>query len=191
MRRPTLAFAVALLAAAIAVTGCGGDDKGKGIPAATATALNTQLDGVKARLAQGSAGACRDILDAPDSRGPNKKNVENLIDEMPDDVDSDVKSALEDSFDHLWDLVQQECDDKASKQDTNTTPADTTPTNTTPTDTTPTDTTPTDTTPTDTTSTSPDEAPLPNDGNGNGNGNGSGGGVGDGGGVSPNAGGEG
>ena len=192
MRGLRVIFAVALVAAAVAVTGCGGDDMGKGIPAATATALDTQLDGVESRLAQGSAGACRDILEAPDSRGPNKKNVETLIDEMPDDVDSDVKSALEDSFDHLWDLVQQECDDKADKQDTktDTTPTDTTPTDTTPTDTTPTDTTPTDTTPTDT-NTSPDEAPLPNDGDGNGNGNGNGGGVGQGGGVSPNGGDEG
>jgi hypothetical protein len=192
MRGLRVIFAVALVVAAVAVTGCGGDDKGKGIPAATATALDTQLNGVEARLAQGSAGACRDILDAPDSRGPNKKKVEELIDSMPDDVDSDVKSALEDSFGHLWDLVQQECDDKAAKQDThtntNTTPTDTTPTDTTPTDTTPTDTTPTDTAPTDTT-TSPDQAPLPNDGNGNGNGNG--GGAGQGGGASPNAGAEG
>ena len=131
-RSGRLISALALVAAAVAVTGCGGDDKGTGIPAVTATALDAQLDGVETRLAEGSAGACRDILDAPDSRGPNKKKVEELIDSMPDDVDSDVKSALEDSFDHLWDLVQQECDNKAGKQDTNTTPTDTTPTDTTP-----------------------------------------------------------
>jgi len=168
-------FALALVVAALLVAGCGGDDKGKGIPPATAEQLYAQLDKVQARIDQGSPGACRDILEAPDSRGANKKQVEDTIDSMPDDVDADVKSALQDSFDHLWDLVEQECEDKADQQDTNTTPTDTqTQTDTTPTDTTPTDTTPTDTTPTDTTPTEPDTAPLPNDGNGNGGGNGGG-----------------
>ncbi len=201
MRRPVriLGVGAVVLALVAAAAGCGGDDSGNPIPAATASALRTELNDVQARLDQGSAGACRDILEGP--RGPNKQRVQDLIDSMPSRVDSDVKSALQDSFDNLWDLVQQDCDDKASsEQPTKTTPTDTTPTDTTPTDTTPTDTTPTDTTPTDTTPTSPDEAPLPNDGNGNGTGNGGGAGTGNGndtgtgtgagGGVGPGAGGE-
>jgi hypothetical protein len=158
---------VALVVVAVAAAGCGGDKAGKGIPAATATRLDAQLDNVQARLDQGSVGACKDIIEGP--RGPNKQQTQDLIDSMPGDVDSDVKSALQDSFDNLWDLVQQECDDKASKTETNTTTTET-PTETTTTETqTETTTTPTETTTTPT-ETSPGAAPLPNDGNGNGGG---------------------
>ena len=163
--RGIFALVLALALAAPVMAGCGGNDKGDPIPAATADSLNAQLDGVQARLDQGSAGACKDILEGP--RGPNKQQVQDLIDSMPDDVDADVKSALQDSFDHLWDLVDQDCQDKSDNENTNTTPTNTE-TNTTPTET-QTETTPTqtETTPT-TTETSPDTAPLPNDGNGNG-----------------------
>ena len=180
MRALKRIFPVVLIALSVAVAGCGGNDKGKPIPAATATALNTELNGVQARLDNGTAGACKDILEG--SRGPNKDRVNQLIDSMPDNVDSDVRSALEDSFNNLWDLVQQECDDRQSKEDANKQQQDQPAETNTKQTTTPTDTTPTDTTPTDT-------APLPNDGNGdsgggvpgnngNGNGNGNGGGAG-------------
>jgi len=183
--RGIFALVLALALAAPVMAGCGGNDKGDPIPAATADSLNAQLDGVQARLDQGSAGACKDILEAP--RGPNKQQVQDLIDSLPDSVDSDIKSALQDSFDNLWDLVDQECQDKADKTQTNTTPTETQ-TATTPTET-QTETTPTETqTETTPTETSPDQAPLPNDGNGdsgggipgagNDNGNGGGGGVG-------------
>ncbi len=188
--KPTISL-VALAICLVAVAGCGGDDEGKPIPAATASGLQTELNGVQARLNQGSAGACRDILGGP--RGPNKQRVQGLIDAMPDDVDTDIRSALQDSFDNLWDLVQQDCDDKAAKEDSGQeeqqpaepepTPTESTPTETTPTETTPTETTPTETTP-------PSEEQLPPEGNGNnngsvpGNGNGDGNGKG-GGAVSP------
>ena len=171
----------ALLALALVAAGCGGDDEGKPIPAASATALDAQLDGVQARLDNGTAGACKDILEGP--RGPNLEQVNQIIESLPDDVDSDIRSALQDSFDNLWDRVQDTCDDLSQKQESQQpTQTETTPTETTPTETTPTETTPTETT---TTPTSPDEAPLPNDGDGNGggvdgngNGNGNGGGIG-------------
>jgi hypothetical protein len=175
-----------LLALALVAAGCGGDDEGKPIPAATATALNAQLNGVQARLDNGTAGACKDILEGP--RGPNLEQVNQIIESMPDDVDADIRSALQDSFDNLWDRVQDKCDDLSQKQESQQpTQTETTPTETTPTETTPTETTPTETTPTPTT---PDQAPLPNDGNGNGggvpgNGNGNGNGNGVGGGISP------
>jgi hypothetical protein len=181
--RIAVLLAVAL---SLAVAGCGGDEEGKPIPAATATALNNELDGVQRRLDQGSAGACRDVLGG--RHDPNVPRVQELIDAMPDDVDSDVRSALEDSFDQLWDLVQQDCDDKAQEEKSQQEPEPQEPaqtdTDTTPTDTT--DTTPTDTTPTDTTPTAPQDQQLPPDGDGNngggvpgsGNGNGNGGGVG-------------
>src|SRR6185503_6614447 len=105
-------------------------------------ALNTQLDGVQARLDNGTAGACKDILEGP--RGPNLEQVNQIIESLPDDVDSGVRSALQDSFDNLWDRVQDKCDELAQKQEqqqpteTQTTPTETeTQTETTPTETTP------------------------------------------------------
>ncbi|HKP20211.1 MAG TPA: hypothetical protein VJT68_01750 [Thermoleophilaceae bacterium] len=186
MRRLARIFALVIVAVSVAVaTGCGGDEEGKGIPSASADQLFAQLDDVQKRIDQGSAGACRDIIEAPDERGADKKQVQEVIDSLPDDVDSDVKSALQDSFDHLWDLVEQECEDRESKQDTNTTPTETheetTPTETqeetTPTQ--PEETTPTETTP-------PAEEELPG-GEGNGNGGGAVPGAGNGGGAGPGA----
>jgi hypothetical protein len=185
MRRVGRIFALVLVAVAVtAAAGCGGDKEGKGIPVATADTLNAQLDKVEERIQQGSAGACKDVLEGP--RGPNKEQVQEAIDSMPDDVDPDVKSALQDSFDHLWDLVEQDCADKASEQQQqNTTPTETQ-TETTPaqteTETTPTQ--PEETTPTETTP--PAEEQLPG-GEGNGNGGGAVPGAGEGGGAGPGA----
>jgi hypothetical protein len=171
------------LAMGIASAGCG-DDEGSPIPAATATELNAELDGVQARIDNGSAGACRDILEG--SRGPNLERVNELIDGMPDDVDPDVRSALEESFDRLWELVQQDCDDKA-QQEEESQPEPETETETTPPETETEETTPTETTET----TPPEQEPLPPEGDGDndggvpGNGNGNGNGVGNGGGVGP------
>jgi hypothetical protein len=171
------------LALTLATAGCGGDDEGSPIPAATATALNAELDGVQARLDNGTAGACKDILEG--SRGPNLARVNQLIDGMPDDVDPDVRSALEDSFDRLWELVQQDCDDKAQQEEKDQ-PA---PEPETETQTTPPETETEETTPTETTETTPPETePLPPEGDGDNDGsvpgNGNGDGV-EGGGVGP------
>ncbi len=168
-RRIAALLAVAL---SLAVAGCGGDEEGKPIPVASATALNNELDGVQRRLDEGSAGACRDILGG--RNGPNMARVQELIDALPDDVDADVRSALEDSFDRLWDLVQQDCDDKAQEEESQKEPEETTPEETAPEETTP-ETTPEETTP-------PEEEQLPPEGDGDngggvpGNGNGNGGG---------------
>ena len=107
-------FLMALLGAALAIAGCGGDDEGEPIPAQTAQALEAELDGVQARIDNGSAGACNDILEGDND--PNLERVQQLLDSLPDDVDPDVRSALEDSFDRLWELVQQDCDDKAQEE---------------------------------------------------------------------------
>jgi hypothetical protein len=183
MTLPKGIFLLLALGACLAAAGCGGDNQGKPIPAATATALQNELDNVQARLDNGSAGACKDILEG--SRGPNDDRVQQLIDSMPDDVDSDVRSALQDSFDRLWELVRQDCDDKAAKEESQQQPEPE------PTETetnTETNTTPTETE-TTTTPTSPDEAPLPDEGNGNNGGSvpgtGNGNGNSNGGGVSP------
>lgn len=167
-------FLVVLLALGAVLAGCGGDQEGKPLPTATATALNSQLDNIQDRLNNGTAGACRDIIEGP--RDPNLGQVRELLGSMPDDVDPDVRSALEDSFNRLWELVGNECDARAAEeerarqerrqQEEEQQPEETdTSTETTPTETTPTETEPTDTTPT--TPTSPEEVPLPNDGDGN------------------------
>jgi hypothetical protein len=173
-------FLVALLGAGLAIAGCGGDEEGAPIPAQTADALQAELDGVQARLDNGSAGACNDILDG--DRGPNLERVRQLLDSLPDDVDADVRSALEDSFDRLWELVQQDCDDKAEEESQEEPEPEPEPT---PTET---ETAP-EPTPTETETapepTTPEETPLPPEGDGDNEGDVPG--VGNGGGVGPGA----
>ena len=171
-------FLLALLGAALAISGCGGDDEGEPIPADAAAALEAELDGVQARIDNGSAGACNDILEG--ERGPNLERVQQLLDGLPDDVDPDVRSALEDSFDRLWELVQEDCDEKAQEEESQQEPEpepEPTPTET-ETETEP-EPPPTDTAPVPT---EPEEAPLPPEGDGDNDGElpgeGNGGGVG-------------
>jgi hypothetical protein len=180
LKRISLLFA---LGACLAAAGCGSDDEGgKKISAATAAALAAQLDKVQERLDNGSEGACKDILEGP--RGPNKAAVQQLIDGLPNDVDPDVRDALQESFDNLWSLVESECNDLKPDEptQTETTPPETTPTETTPPET---ETTPpaTETTPPATETTPPDGngnsgGAIPPEGNGNSNGNGGGAGPG-------------
>ena len=178
LKRISLLFA---LGACLAAAGCGSDDEGgKKISAATAAALAAQLDKVQERLDNGSEGACKDILEGP--RGPNKAAVQQLIDGLPNDVDPDVRDALQESFDNLWSLVESECQDltpdEPTQTETQTQTEETTPTETesVPTETTP---PPTETTPPATETTPPDGngnsgGAIPPEGNGNGNGNGGG-----------------
>ena len=177
-------FLLALLGAALAIAGCGGDEEGEPIPAQTAQALQAELDGVQARIDNGSAGACNDILEG--DRGPNLERVQQLIEGLPEDVDPDVRSALEESFDRLWELVQQDCDDKAQEEESERQQEpepepepEPTPTET-ETETEP-EPTPTETEP-EPVPTDPEEAPLPPEGDGDNDGElpgeGNGGGVG-------------
>jgi hypothetical protein len=168
-----------VLGACLAAAGCGSDDdEGAPIPADQAAALDRELTSIEARLQQGSVGACEDIFRHPTD--PNESAVERILSSLPSDVDPDVRSALQQSFDNLWDLAQQECDRKAAEEPDQPEPTPT-PETTTPTET-PTETT--ETTPPDTdTETNPEEAPLPPDGDGESGGEvpegeGNGGGVG-------------
>jgi hypothetical protein len=165
------------LGACLAAAGCGSDDeKGKRIPAEQAAQLETQLGIVQARLDNGTEGACKDILDAEDA---NDDAVAEILSSLPNDVDPDVRDALEESFDNLWSLVESKCEDLKPDEpvQTETTEQETT--------TTETQTETTETTPppeTDTTPTNPDDLPLPQDGDGDSDGaippNSNGGGVG-------------
>jgi hypothetical protein len=175
MRRAKTTALLACLAAVV-LGGCGSsDDKGKPIPAATKQELDKQLDSIKARFDFGGAGACSDIAE-------NKQSVEKTIDSLPDDTDADVKGALQDGFDHLFQLTDEQCDEKKGQNtDTETTESEPAPTptvesqpETTPT--TPSETTPAQTTPSD----KKPKQPKQNNGNGGGNStpqSGAGGGV--------------
>jgi hypothetical protein len=171
-----------VLAACVAAAGCGSDDEGgKQIPADTAAALEAQLDKVQDRLNNGTEGACKDILEAPPERGPNREAVQELIDGLPNDVDPDVREATQESFDNLWSLVESKCEDLKPDEPVQT---ETTEPETTTTETTTTETTETAPPETDTEPTTPEEQPLPPEGDGENGGaipgdeNGNGGGVG-------------
>jgi hypothetical protein len=137
----------ALLLAALAA-GCGADDETKPtIPAETATGLENQLNSIQGRFDFPGGQACGDITGGPD---PNTVPVNSLIESVRDD---EMRSALEDSFNRLFELVEQEC---AELQQTETEPDTTTETETTETTTETQTTETTETTPTtDTTETVP------------------------------------
>jgi hypothetical protein len=177
MSARTLAFVVVALVLCVVAAGCGGDEEGKGLPSAQVQLLNGRLDETERRLDDGSAGACRDILN------DTQPEVGRIIDSLPNDVDADVRDALVESFDSLWSLVDDRCQEAEQDEQSQQEEPEPTQTETTPTETTETETTPTETT---TEPTTPEEAPLPNDGDGTGNGEGdNGNGVGNGGGVGP------
>jgi hypothetical protein len=115
-------FLLLLLGACLAAAGCGSDDEGDPIPADSAATLQAQLDNIQARLDNGSVGACDDILSGP--RGPNVDAVNQAIASLPDGVDQDVRSALQDGFDKLFTLVDDRCnelrDEADAQQDTDT-----------------------------------------------------------------------
>lgn len=134
----TLGCAAALLGAA----GCGSKKKGTQVPRASVAALETQLASIERRV---KAGACRDVTDGSD---PNTAVVRSELDALPSSVDKDVRSALEQSFQNLFSLVQDQC----KQANTSTTPTTTQPTVTQTTPTT-TQTVPTETTTTGTTTT--------------------------------------
>jgi hypothetical protein len=150
---------IPIVLAAGLIAGCGADDENKpSIPPNSAAALQRQLDSIQARFEFPGGQACDDITSGED---PNTSAVENLIGSLPDSVDSDVRDALEQSFDRLFELVQQEC---ADIQQTETEPeTDTTETTeTTETTTETTDTTETEPPTTDTTETEqPDTNTIP------------------------------
>jgi hypothetical protein len=115
-------FLLLLLGACLAAVGCGSDDEGDPIPEDSAAALQDQLDNIQARLDNGSVGACEDILSGP--RGPNVDSVNQTIAALPDSVDQDVRSGLQDGFDQLFTLVDDRCnelqDEADAQQDTDT-----------------------------------------------------------------------
>ena len=161
MRSRQTTALIACLAALFAA-GCGSSDsKGKPIPAATRAELDKQLSSIKNRFDFGG-GACSDIAQ-------NKRSVQQTLDSLPSDVDKDVRSALSDGFDKLFQDADEQCDtSKGQQTETQTTESTPAPAPT-PTETQP---TPTETTPqqTNTTTTPKKTTPPKSKGNGDGNG---------------------
>ena len=106
-----------LLGGALAVAGCGSedDDKGEPIPANTAAILQAQLDNVQGRINGNNVGACEDIFSH--ATDPNEPVVQDLLEKLPEGVSADLRSALEDGFNHLWELVQERCDELRAEQE--------------------------------------------------------------------------
>jgi hypothetical protein len=143
---------LAILAAlALLGAGCGKDEeKGKPIPSAQASELQRQLDSINGRFDFGD-GACNDI------QKDNVPTVDQILNQIPPSVDRDVRNALRDSFERLFQLTASQCDEQKG-QKTTPTQTETTPTQT---ETTPTETQPTETqtTPTQTQPEKPGKGP--------------------------------
>ena len=94
------------LGACLVAAGCGADEEGAGIPAESAAALEGQLDSIQSRFNSPDGVACADIAAGDD---PNTTVVQQNLDALPDDVDADVRNALAQSFDRLFELVEEQC----------------------------------------------------------------------------------
>ena len=159
--RPRYLTALLLVAAAALAAGCGSDNEPKpSIPASATAEFQERLASIEARFNVGG-GACNDIP-------KDQQLVNDDIAALPSSVESDVCNALQDSFDHLFDLASSQCDDKKGQETDTTTETTQTQTQTTETqtETSTTETAPTDTTPTDTSPTDTTQTPPPDDGGG-------------------------
>ena len=144
--RTTITLLVALAAGLAA--GCGADEEGGSpIPAAAAAELEKRLDSVQGRFDFGG-GACADIAEDQQLAGET-------ISQLPEDVDPDVRQALQDGFDRLFTLTSEQCDETKG-QDTQPEPPPETET----VPETDTETIPTETIPTETVPTLPEEPPI-------------------------------
>jgi hypothetical protein len=94
--------------------GCGSDDEQDGapIPADQAAVLERQLDSIQDRFEFGGD-ACADITGNSD---PNTTAVASIIDSLPQNVDPDVRDSLEQSFERLFQLVQDQCDEQQGQE---------------------------------------------------------------------------
>lgn len=152
MRR--LAATLAALALAGAAAGCGGDDEGEPIPAQQAEPMLDQLDNIERQVAAGNCGSA-------EFQVTGDGELQDKVAALPDDVDADVRSALEDGVDRLLDLVEEQCgEDEEERTDTEETDTQETETQETETETQPTETEETETQPTET-ETQPTETQPP------------------------------
>jgi hypothetical protein len=100
------ALAIAVL---VPLAGCGGGDKGKDIPRAQAAAIINRLREVERR---------NDPLRCQDLQQDSLPALQQQIDSLPADTDSDIKDTLTNGVDHLAELVSNECNQQQTQTDT-------------------------------------------------------------------------
>ena len=98
-RRPAVTVALALAGMAVAGLGCGADE-GRPIPARSAKDIVARLDEVERRV---DARACNDV------REDSLPAIQQEIDDLPSNVDADVRSTLADGLGRLDELIEAEC----------------------------------------------------------------------------------
>jgi hypothetical protein len=113
--RPRATTTLILALACGLAAGCGGDEDegGEPIPADQAAALQRQLESIENRFQLGGD-ACADITGNTD---PNTTAVRSVIDSLPQNVDPDVRDALDQSFERLFELVQEQCDTEKGQEE--------------------------------------------------------------------------
>jgi cell division septation protein DedD len=109
MRQPKQIALLVAIGTCLAAAGCGSDDEGASIPAAQAAELELRLDEVQRRFEFGD-GACDDI------QNDSRPGIEEVLGTLPEDVDEDVRQALEDGFDRLFDLSSEQCDEDKGQE---------------------------------------------------------------------------
>jgi hypothetical protein len=103
MRQPKQIALLVAIGTCLAAAGCGSDEEGAPIPAAQAAELERRLDEVQRRFEFGD-GACDDI------QNDSRPGIEEVLGRLPQDVDQDVRQALEDGFNRLFFLSAEQCD---------------------------------------------------------------------------------
>ena len=106
--RSRITTTLALLAGLAAVAGCGGEEKGRAIPAETRQELQKQLTSIENRF-EAAGGACADITE-------NQASVQDTLDKLPADVDAEVRDTLSDGFARLFDLTSEQCDEQKGQE---------------------------------------------------------------------------
>jgi hypothetical protein len=141
--------ALLLTLGAVTATGCGSEEKkGSPLPQQAVVDLESRLDEVERRMAAGG-GACADITN------DSAPAVKGTIQSLPADVDPDVRRALQDGFDRLFTLTEEQCDEAKGEE-----PAPEPPPETETAPETETETVPTEPIPTETAPTTPEEPPI-------------------------------
>lgn len=101
--------AVAVSLALLAIAGCGGSDESERLlPQRVADELELRLESIRGRVEDGSAGACEDIYRSRDDGG-DLEPIDEALASIPENVDPQIRAALEQSFQRLEQLVADEC----------------------------------------------------------------------------------
>lgn len=158
---------------AFALAACGGSDEPEGdpLPADAVAQLQQRLDEIERRyqdaVENSNVGACEDI------GNDSLPAVEDVIAGLPESVDPELRTAVDQSFARLAELTENECADiEPEPVPEETVPEETIPEETIPEETVPEETAPEEPVPQETIP--EDVVPPGNNGNGNGNGNGGG-----------------